>query len=112
MIIAIPTADGRLCPHFGHCRQFAFVEADPQTRQIGSVRYLDPPAHEPGVLPRWLSEQGADVVIAGGMGQRARGLLDAQGVQVVVGATATPPAEAARAYLDQTLEVGENACDH
>jgi hypothetical protein len=26
---------------------------------------LDPPPHEPGVLPRWLKEQGVNVVIAG-----------------------------------------------
>jgi hypothetical protein len=29
-----------------------------------------PPPHEPGVLPTWLHELGADVIIAGGMRQR------------------------------------------
>ncbi len=34
MLIAIPVANGKLCAHFGHCEQFALVEADPATKQI------------------------------------------------------------------------------
>jgi predicted Fe-Mo cluster-binding NifX family protein len=28
MRIAIPMAGGTLCPHFGHCEQFAIVDVD------------------------------------------------------------------------------------
>ncbi len=68
MKIAIPVADGRLCPHFGHCQQFALIDVDETTRQTAPTAFLTPPPHEPGVLPRWLHQQGADVIIAGGMG--------------------------------------------
>jgi hypothetical protein len=34
------------------------------------------PPHEPGVLPSWLHELGADVIIAGGMGQCASSLFN------------------------------------
>jgi predicted Fe-Mo cluster-binding NifX family protein len=112
MKIAVPTADGRLCMHFGHCEQFAMVAVDDATKTITDTTYLAPPAHEPGVLPRWLHEQGADVILAGGMGQRARSLFVRNGIEVVVGAPAGAPEALAWAYLSGTLEVGNNVCDH
>ncbi len=59
MKIAIPTVDGVLCPHFGHCQQFAIVNVDPETKSIKSSEMLTPPPHEPGVLPAWLSDMAA-----------------------------------------------------
>jgi predicted Fe-Mo cluster-binding NifX family protein len=112
MKIAIPTAEGKLCLHFGHCQQFAMVQADAQSKSVGSVEFLTPPPHEPGVLPRWLHEQGADVIIAGGMGQRAQSLFAQNGIDVVVGAGVDDPASIAAAYLEGTLESGQNVCDH
>jgi len=112
MKIAIPTASGALCMHFGHCEQFAMVEADESAKTISGVEFLTPPPHEPGVLPRWLGEQGANVIIAGGMGQRAQNLFTQNGIEVVVGAPAGTPEEVAAAYLSGTLEAGQNACDH
>jgi len=112
MKIAIPTAEGKLCMHFGHCEQFALVEVDEADKTIGKTEYLSPPAHEPGVLPRWLHEQGANVIIAGGMGQRAQGLFSQNGITVVVGAPGETPEKVASAYLAGTLEVGQNVCDH
>ena len=112
MKIAIPTANGKLAAHFGHCEQFAILEADPASKTVLSTHHLTPPAHEPGVLPQWLHEQGANVIIAGGMGQRAQGLFAEQGIEVVVGAPAVSPEEIVAAYLDGDLETGQNLCDH
>jgi len=112
MRIAVPVVNGMLCMHFGHCEQFALVEVDDASKAITGTRYLAPPPHEPGVLPRWLHEQGADVIIAGGMGQRAQGLFSQSGIKVVVGAPAEKPEDVVSAYLAGTLEVGQNACDH
>ncbi|MFW6132441.1 MAG: NifB/NifX family molybdenum-iron cluster-binding protein [Planctomycetota bacterium] len=112
MTIAIPVADGKLAMHFGHCEQFALLEGDPEARTVRRTRYLDSPPHEPGVLPSWLAEQGADVIISGGMGRRAQALFDRSGIRVVVGASPAPPEEVAAAYLAGELEVGENVCDH
>ena len=111
MKIAIPLADGQLCMHFGHCEQFALVETDEQNN-IVSKTMLTPPAHEPGVLPAWLHEQGADVIIAGGMGSRAQQLFTQNNITVVVGASATTPEQLVAAYLNDTLETGDNVCDH
>lgn len=112
MKIAIPIAAGRLSMHFGHCEEFALVEIDEQTRQTVSTSNLQPPAHQPGVLPAWLHEQGADVIIAGGMGQRAQQLFAQNGIRVVVGAPAQTPDELVTAYLGGTLQFGDNICDH
>lgn len=112
MKIAIPTAKGTLSAHFGHCEQFAILEVDSASKTILNAQYLTPPAHEPGVLPRWLHEQGANVIIAGGMGRRAQGLFAGQGILVVVGAPAEPPERLVAKYLAGVLEVGQNICDH
>ncbi|HVO12889.1 MAG TPA: NifB/NifX family molybdenum-iron cluster-binding protein [Vicinamibacteria bacterium] len=112
MRIAIPVAGGVLCPHFGHCEHFAVVDVDPQARTVSSTRSLVPPPHEPGVLPRWLKEQGADVIIAGGMGMRAQNLFAENGVRVVTGAAAEAPEKLVAAFLAGSLATGPNACDH
>lgn len=112
MKIAIPLAEGKLTMHFGHCASFALVEVDPQTKKIIKKEELAAPAHEPGLLPPWLAERGATMIIAGGMGQRAQQLFAQQGIQVVVGAPAETPEKVITAYLAGTLQVGENICDH
>ncbi len=112
MRIAIPLAEGKLCMHFGHCAQFALLDVNEATKAIIGTAKLDPPAHEPGVLPRWLNEQGATVIIAGGMGQRAQSLFAEQGIQVVVGAPADTPETLVTAFLAGTLASGQNTCDH
>ena len=112
MKIAIPCADGELCMHFGHCQQFALIDVDETTRTVTATAMLSPPPHEPGILPRWLAEQGATLVIAGGMGMRAQQIFAAQGIEVIAGAPAVAPEAVAKAHLAGTLPKGENACDH
>ena len=112
MKIAIPMASGLLCLHFGHCEQFVLIETDEANHSIVNTEYVTPPPHAPGVLPAWLAEKGANVIIAAGMGQRAQNLFTQNGIAVVVGAPAAGPEELAQAYLDGQLEAGENVCDH
>ena len=112
MKIAIQLTDGKLCMHFGNCQQFALVEVDQKTKTITSQQVLVPPPHEPGVLPRWLQQQGAQLIIAGGMGTRAQNLFAENGIQVVVGAPGEDPAEIVRAWLAGTLQSGANVCEH
>jgi predicted Fe-Mo cluster-binding NifX family protein len=98
--------------HFGHCEQFAVFEVDTAGRQILTTRQLTPPPHEPGVLPRWLHEQGVNLVIAGGMGRRAQDLFAGNGIEVVVGAPSESPESVVQTYIDGRLQPGENLCDH
>ena len=110
MKFAIPIADGKLTAHFGHCQEFAII--DVEDNQIMKKETLAPPPHEPGVLPRWLHQLGAEVIIAGGMGQRAVGLFVENNIEVIVGAPVLEPEALVRGYLDKTLVTGGNVCDH
>lgn len=110
MKFAIPMAGGKLTAHFGHCQEFALLEVE--NNEIKNKELLIPPPHEPGVLPKWLSERGANVIIAGGMGQRAAGLFSQYGIDVVTGAPALEPEVLVENYLKNSLETGDNLCDH
>ncbi len=112
MKIAIPLAAGQLCMHFGHCEVFAVIDADVEKGRMGETVLHTPPPHEPGVLPRWIGSLGVDLVIAGGMGMRARELLEAQGIRVITGAPVAAPEELAAAWLDNRLKCGDNVCNH
>ena len=112
MRIAIPLAGGKLSMHFGHCDCFALVDVDPTAKKILKREDVESPPHQPGLLPPWLAERGANMIIAGGMGQRAQGLFAQQGIQVVVGAASQSPETLVSEYLSGTLVAGENLCDH
>ena len=112
MKFAVPVNDGKLSAHFGHCQQFAILDADPETKTVLNTNLLTPPAHEPGVLPQWLSEMGVARVIAGGMGKRAQDLFAEKGIDVIVGAPVQTPEELVHIYLSGRLACGENVCDH
>jgi len=112
LVIAIPVTGGRLCTHFGHSEWFALLEVDTASRQILNSRQLDPPVHQPGVLPRWLNDQGVNLVIVGGIGRRAQSIFAEQGIEIIVGAPAGSPEDIVRSYLDGNLQLGNNICDH
>lgn len=112
MKIAVPTHGGKLCLHFGHCEVFTLIDVDKTTKTITRKEELTPPPHEPGVLPKWLSEQKADVIIAGGMGSRARTLFEEYNIKVIVGTEETDPEKVVLNYLNDTLKTGLNTCDH
>jgi len=109
-VLVIPVSDGKLAPHFGHCEQFAFIETE--DGKIKRSEMHTPPPHEPGILPFWLNEQGADTAIVGGMGERAQELLREKGIEVIIGAPIDSPESIANQYLSNTLATGENVCDH
>ena len=109
-VLVVPVSGGKLSAHFGHCEQFAFIET--QNGKIMETKMRTPPAHEPGVLPRWLYEQGADVAIVGGMGESAQQLLREKGIEVIIGAPMDSPESLANQYLSNTLIAGANVCDH
>ncbi len=108
--IAVPLSGGRLAEHFGHCDQFALVDADPQSQQAAKIALVTPPPHEPGLLPRWLQEQGVQVVIAGGIGQRALTLFGQHGIVVRAGFSAAPVDELVHAFLKGELKGSPQGC--
>jgi predicted Fe-Mo cluster-binding NifX family protein len=112
MRIAIPVAGGKLAQHFGHCEQFALFEVDNHQKTITGKQLLEAPPHQPGLLPVWLADRGANIVIAGGMGQRAQSLFSDNGITVVIGASSMDPENIVSDWLNGALKTGDNICDH
>jgi len=111
MRIAIPLSNDNLSQHFGHCEQFAIIDVD-DNKNISETELVTPPAHEPGVLPKWLTGMHVNLIIAGGMGRRAQQLFAQNNINVIIGAPANEPQQLVRQYLDDQLQCGQNICEH
>jgi len=76
--------------HFGRCPFFVLAEVD--GTEIKAVRSVQNPffaAHQPGQVPGFIHELGADVMLTGGMGQRAIMFFQQYGIQAATGAYGT-----------------------
>ena len=80
--------DGEVSAHFGRCPFFLLAEAD-GTRVTVSQVVPNPyhGGHQPGAVPRFVRDMGADVIIAGGMGPGAIEMFHDFGIDVATGAT-------------------------
>ena len=102
--IAISTLDNNglssaVSEHFGRCAYFTLAEIE--DNQIKSVQAIANPYahnHGPGQIPAFIKEQGANVMLAGGMGHRAVGFFEQHGIDVATGAAGTVH-QAIQAYL-------------
>ena len=103
---------GRACGHFGHAEMSAICAVYGSSNAIAGPREAVPPPHEEGAIPEWLREEGVNLVIAGGLGRKAKQLFDDMGIDVVTGAPQDEPATVVRSHLDGALESGDNACGH
>lgn len=108
--IAIPTLNGAICAHFGHCEKFAIFEVE--DNKIVKEDYLTPPPHEPGSHPAFLRQHGCTTIIAGGMGSRAQTLFAQNNIDVVIGLNSNNLQEIVNQYIAGNLQSGNNFCDH
>ena len=108
MLIAFPSNDGETVEeHFGHCRQFVLVNTR-DGKEISRTS-VDPPEHVPGSFPAFLAEQGAGVIITGGMGGRAVSLFKEQNIDVILGAVGSIT-DNLRVFLEGELESKGSEC--
>lgn len=110
--IALPVAENRLHGHFGGCREFAFVEADPDTKTVQAKRTVPAPPYQPGFFPLWLREQGVRVVIVGGIGERALGMFASYGMAVHAATPGASVEALVAAYLSGELLSPPAGCGH
>jgi predicted Fe-Mo cluster-binding NifX family protein len=109
MRIAISADDNRgldsvVSPHFGRCPYYVLVDLkDRQVRQVSAVENPYYGYHQPGQVPGFIERQGADVMLAGGMGRRAIGLFQRCGIEAVTGAAGSVR-HALEQYLGGTLQ--------
>lgn len=108
MKIAIPSAGGKLCGHFGHCENFTFVDVEDN-----EIKNIETKIPEDGIScqsANWISEQGVDTVLAGGMGGRPLEIFARNGITVIAGCPEIEIRTLVTEYLNATLERGENFC--
>jgi predicted Fe-Mo cluster-binding NifX family protein len=80
--------DSVVSPHFGRCPYYVFVDLeDREVQQVNAVENPYYGHHQPGQVPAFIEGQGANVMLAGGMGRRAIGLFQQCGIEAVTGAT-------------------------
>jgi len=93
MRIAISADDSKgldsvVSPHFGRCSYYVLVDLEGrEVRQVGAVENPYYGHHQPGQVPGFIESQGADVMLAGGMGRRAIALFQQCGIEAVTGAS-------------------------
>ena len=109
--IAVPVVDGYLSSHFGHCQYF-FI-ANVVDGVINQTSEEIPPPHAPGVIPQWLQKHQVDVVLVGGVGQKALNLFRQYEIKPVIGVPSNKtPQELVEDYLKDELISGVNQCSH
>ncbi len=115
MRIAISAAnqnglDSLVSEHFGRCPCFILIDVEGQ--EIKAVLSVDNPYygnHSPGQVPAFISSQGADVMLTGGMGGRAVAFFQQYNIEAVTGASGTVR-QALQSYLGGGLR-GIQPCD-
>ena len=110
MKIVIPSAENKLCGHFGHCEYFTFVDVNPETKEILSIEKKVPEEGISCQSANWIATQGANIVLAGGMGGRPMAIFAQNGVKIVAGCPELEIETVVNQYMNNTLSVGENAC--
>ena len=107
MKIAISTDGRHVSEHFGRCPSFTIVYID-DGKEI-SRQIISNPGHHPGFLPKYLREKGVTCIIAGGMGQRAMGLFNEQGIDTILGVSGSVDGVIDQ-LLKGALSGGESSC--
>lgn len=80
--------DSIVSPHFGRCPHFVLVDMEGQ--EVKAVNAIDNPYysnHRPGQVPAFISSHDVNVMLTGGMGQRAIMFFQQYGIRAVTGAT-------------------------
>lgn len=110
MKIAVTYAGGAIFQHFGHTAQFKIYEVE--NNNVVSAQIVDTNGHGHGALAGFLTEQGVDTLICGGIGGGAQMALTSAGIKLY-GGIAGEADEAVEALLAGTLEQNSAPnCNH
>ena len=110
MKIAVTYAGGLIFQHFGHTAQFKIYEVE--NGNVVSSQVVDTDGHGHGALAGFLSAQGVDTLICGGIGGGAQMALASAGIKLY-GGIAGEADEAVAALLAGTLDCDSAPnCNH
>ena len=110
MIVAIPTLNGVLSPHFGGAEFFTLFETS-EDKKILKEYILPTPEHIEGSYPQFLAENKVTDIIVGGVGGKAIDIFNQFGINVYTGAPSILPKTLVEQLLNDTLIVTGNTCD-
>jgi predicted DNA-binding protein (UPF0251 family)/predicted Fe-Mo cluster-binding NifX family protein len=109
MKIAVPSNNGQVDDHFGHCKEFIIFSV--QDNRIADETVLPSPEGcgcKSGVAAD-LARAGVTHLVAGNMGEGAVRVLGSHGIKVVRGASGEAR-KAAQAFLDGSFEDSGRSC--
>lgn len=110
MRIAVTYEDGMVFQHFGHTQQFKIF--DVENGEIQKEQVVDTQGNGHGALTGFLTEQGVDTLLCGGIGGGAQNALALAGIQLYGGIFGEAD-EVVRAFLAGRLSYNpEVHCNH
>ena len=111
MKIAVPTRDGRVDDHFGHCAYYTIFDVcDGKVTGMSKLASPEGCGCKSGIASV-LKQMGVSVMLAGNMGQGAKNVLESQRIDVIRGCSGNVE-ELVASYLSGTLSDNGQACDH
>ncbi len=110
MIIAIPYDNGNIFQHFGKTEFFKYYTLD-DTGSFIKMEIKSTGGKGHGALALELKNNGADILICGGIGEGAQNALTEAGIDIYAG-NMGPADAAAIAFTAGRIEKKEVACDH
>lgn len=110
--LAIPTRDGRVDNHFGHCAYYSVLTVSDDGK-LGTVERVDSPqgCGCKSNMAQVLQAKGVTLMLAGNMGEGALKKLTEHGIAVIRGCSGTLE-EVLDAYVKGELKDSAEACDH
>ena len=111
MKIAIPTRDGHVDDHFGHCAYYTIIEII-DGKVTCTTRLASPEGCgcKSGIAPV-LRQMGISVMLAGNMGQGAKNVLEAQRIEVIRGCSGKIE-DLVTSFLNGEVRDNGEVCDH
>jgi len=112
MKIALPTRDGNIDDHFGHCDHYTIITLD-EDNKITNKEAMDSPdgCGCKSDLAPLLAGMGVKVMLAGNMGQGAVNILQSNEIKVVRGCSG-PVDDVAAKYLAGEIQDQLITCNH
>lgn len=112
MKIALPTRDGHIDSHFGHCEYYTIVEINEEKRIVARETLAAPQGCGcKSNIAYTLADMGVSLMLAGNMGQGAVNVLSSQKIAVLRGCSG-PVETVVTDWLDGKLMDSSVACDH
>lgn len=110
--IALPTRNGAIDNHFGHCEFYTIITVNDENKVVSTQIMPSPQGCGcKSDIASKLQQDGVTVMLAGNMGAGALAKLSACGIEVVRGCSG-PVMEVLEAYLNGDIKDSGEECSH